>query len=147
MNEGERKPEPFMETQVQTLLSVAAALFAGLLMTRLFVKFHLPDVTAYLVAGVLIGPCVLGRLGIGLATFEDVDSLSLINDVALGFIAFAIESPRAKISVLGLTAKPCAKADPKNLLFSSTNKESGRKQPIFLSNVLYKAPSRDVFPK
>ena len=78
---------------MQTLLLVAVALLAGLMMTRLFVKLHLPDVTAYLVTGVIIGPCVLGRLGIpglGFATFEEVDSLSLINDVALGFIAFAI---------------------------------------------------------
>ena len=75
---------------MQTLLMIATALFAGLLMTRLFVKFHLPDVTAYLVAGVLIGPCVLGRLNIGFNTFGQVDSLSLISDVALGFIAFAI---------------------------------------------------------
>ncbi len=75
---------------MQTLLMIAAALFAGLLMTRLFIRFHLPDVTAYLVAGVLIGPCVLGRLHLGFQTFEDVDALSLINDVALGFIAFAI---------------------------------------------------------
>ena len=59
---------------MQTLLLIAVALFAGLLMTRLFVKFHLPDVTAYLVAGVLIGPCVLGRLNIGFSTFEQVDS-------------------------------------------------------------------------
>ena len=66
------------------------ALFAGLLMTRLFVKLKLPDVTAYLVAGVLIGPCVLGRTGIGFTTFEQVDSLAVISDVALGFIAFAI---------------------------------------------------------
>ena len=82
----EREPEVFM----QVLLLIAVALFAGLLMTRLFVKFHLPDVTAYLVAGVLIGPCVLGRLNLGFSTFEQVDSLSLISDVALGFIAFAI---------------------------------------------------------
>ena len=78
---------------MQILLLVAFALFSGLLMTRLFVKFRLPDVTAYLVTGVLIGPCVLGRLnlpGVGFHTFEDVESLSLINDVALGFIAFAI---------------------------------------------------------
>lgn len=66
------------------------ALFAGLLMTRLFVKLKLPDVTAYLVAGVLIGPCVLGRTGIGFTTSEQVDSLAVISDVALGFIAFAI---------------------------------------------------------
>ena len=78
---------------MQTLLLIAFALFSGLLMTRLFDKFHLPDVTAYLVTGVLIGPCVLGRLGIpclGFNTFEQVDSLSMISDVALGFIAFAI---------------------------------------------------------
>ena len=75
---------------MQTLLLIAVALFAGLLMTRLFVKLHLPDVTAYLVSGVLIGPCVLGRLNIGFNTFEQVDSLSMISDVALGFIAFAI---------------------------------------------------------
>ena len=72
---------------------ISVALFAGLMMTRLMNIFRLPDVTAYLVAGVLIGPCVLGRLGIngiGFTTFEAVDSLGLISDVALGFIAFAI---------------------------------------------------------
>ena len=78
---------------MQTLVLIAVALFAGLLMTRLFVKLHLPDVTAYLVAGIIIGPCVLGRLGIpglGFSSSEQVDSLSMISDVALGFIAFAI---------------------------------------------------------
>ena len=75
---------------METLLLIAIALFSGLLMTRLFVKFHLPDVTAYLVAGVLIGPCVLGRLGIGFTTFDHVKSLDVISDVALGVIAFAI---------------------------------------------------------
>ena len=75
---------------MQELLLISMALFAGLLMTRLFVKLKLPDVTAYLVAGALIGPCVLGRTGIGFTTFEQVDSLAVISDVALGFIAFAI---------------------------------------------------------
>ena len=89
---------------MQTLLLIAIALFAGLLMTRLFVKFHLPDVTAYLVAGVLIGPCVLGRLNIGFSTFEQVDSLSLISDVALGFIAFAI-GHEFRLSALKQTGK------------------------------------------
>ena len=89
---------------MQTLLLTAIALFSGLLMTRLFVKFHLPDVTAYLVAGVLIGPCVLGRLNIGFATFEQVDSLSLISDVALGFIAFAI-GHEFRLSALRQTGK------------------------------------------
>lgn len=89
---------------MQTLLLIAIALFAGLLMTRLFVKFHLPDVTAYLVAGILIGPCALGRLNIGFHTFEQVDSLSLISDVALGFIAFAI-GHEFRLSALKQTGK------------------------------------------
>ena len=75
------------------LLSVSVALLAGLLMTRLFKKFHLPSVTAYLIAGVLIGPYCIGALGInglGFGTMDDVSSLHLIAEVALGFIAFSI---------------------------------------------------------
>ena len=51
---------------MRLLLEVALALFAGLLMTRVFkyLKLNFPDVTAFLVAGVLVGPFVLGRLGI-----------------------------------------------------------------------------------
>ncbi len=80
---------------MESLLSVGVALIAGLALTRLFTRLKLPDVTAYLVAGVLIGPWVLGRLGIpglGLATAEDVDKLDFLSDIALGFIAFAIGS-------------------------------------------------------
>ncbi len=77
------------------LLLIAWALFAGLLMTRITNVFKLPDVTAYLIVGVLIGPSVLGKLGIegiGFTSFAEVESLSIISDVALGFIAFAIGS-------------------------------------------------------
>ena len=76
-----------------TLLSVSIALVAGLLMTRLFKPLKLPSVTAYLIAGVLIGPYVLGQLGIGGLGFSDhaaVEKLSLVSEVALGFIAFSI---------------------------------------------------------
>ena len=89
---------------MDTLLLIAIALFSGLLMTRLFVKFHLPDVTAYLVAGVLIGPCVLGKLGIGFTTPDHVKSLDVISDVALGFIAFAI-GHEFRLSALKQTGK------------------------------------------
>ena len=41
---------------MSTLLSVSSASLAGLLMTRVFNLWRLPDVTAYLVGGVLIGP-------------------------------------------------------------------------------------------
>lgn len=76
-----------------TLLSVSVAMLAGLLMTRLVRPLKLPDVTAYLVAGVLIGPYCLGRLqigGVGFPTNEAVSELSLVSNVALGFIAFSI---------------------------------------------------------
>ena len=77
------------------LLSVSIALLAGLLMTRLFKRFKLPDVTAYLIAGVLIGPYCMGALGIkglGFPTMNSVHLLGLVADVALGFIAFSIGS-------------------------------------------------------
>ena len=78
---------------MNTLLSLSVAILAGLLMTRVAKPLKLPSVTAYLVAGVLIGPYCLGRLGIsglGFVTHESVENLSLVSDVALGFIAFAI---------------------------------------------------------
>lgn len=78
---------------MNTLLSVSVALLAGLIMTRLFKKIHLPSVTACLIAGVLIGPYCLGALGfngIGFVSNESVLNLSLVSEVALGFIAFSI---------------------------------------------------------
>ena len=64
------------------------ALIAGLLMSRLAKAVHLPAVTSYLLAGLLLGPFFLGRLGlsnfgIGFGTLEQVDSLSIITQVAL----------------------------------------------------------------
>ena len=74
------------------LISLSVALLAGLLLSRLAKIVHLPAVTAYLIAGVLIGPFVLGSLGIkGLGiSHEQSASLSIISDVALGFIAFSM---------------------------------------------------------
>ena len=64
-------------------------------MSRLAKAIHLPAVTSYLVAGLLLGPFFLGRLGlssigIGFGSLEQVDSYSIITQVALGFIAFVI---------------------------------------------------------
>lgn len=73
-----------------TLLSLGFAMLAGLMMTRVIKPLGLPAVTGYLIAGLLIGPCCLGRLGLGFSSFEQVGRLSLISDVALGFIAFSI---------------------------------------------------------
>ena len=92
---------------MRTLLSLSVAILAGLLMTRVAKPLKLPSVTAYLVAGVLIGPYCLGLLGIeglGFPTQEAVDSLSLISEVALGFIAFSICS-EFRVSELKHTGK------------------------------------------
>ena len=77
---------------VGILLSLSIALLAGLLLSRLAKKIQLPAVTAYLVAGVLIGPFALGTIGIdGIGiTASQLEGFGIISDVALGFIAFSM---------------------------------------------------------
>ena len=90
------------------LLSLSVAILAGLLMTRVFKPFRLPAVTAYLVAGVLIGPYCLGALkieGLGFTTRESVEAMGMLSQVALGFIAFSIGS-EFRLSSLKKTGKP-----------------------------------------
>ena len=83
-------------TTIQTLLSMAVCLFAGLMMTRVLKRLHLPDVTAYLIAGVVIGTYCIGRFVIGGFSFgfndgvAPVGRFTIISDIALGFIAFDI---------------------------------------------------------
>ena len=83
--------------EMHIFLSVSIALFSGLMLTRVFKKlgFNFPDVTCFLIAGLLIGPHFIGRIGIpgvGFASFEEVESVGLLNTAALGFIAFSIGS-------------------------------------------------------
>ena len=76
-----------------TIMAVSVALIMGLMMTRAVNFLKLPDVTAYLIAGVLIGPYFLGQLnipGLGFVSAADVHQYTIICNVALGFIAFAI---------------------------------------------------------
>ena len=78
---------------MSTLLSVSIALLTGLIMTRIFKPLKLPSVTAYLIAGVLIGCYGIGALGIeglGFNSMDDLHQLTAISDIALGFIAFSI---------------------------------------------------------
>lgn len=74
-------------------IALSVALLSGLLLSRLAKLVHLPAVTAYLVAGILIGPFLLGHLnieGLGFTSLEQVEGFSVLCDLALGFIAFAI---------------------------------------------------------
>ena len=75
------------------LLCLSVALMAGLFMSRLAKPLNLPAVTAYLVAGIVVGPYCLGRIGIqgiGFISHSDVTGFEIISNVALGFIAFSI---------------------------------------------------------
>lgn len=79
----------------------------GLLMTRVFGKWHLPDVTAFLIAGVVIGPFMLGRLSAGdygFGTEESVEALGVVSSLAMGFIAFSIGN-EFRLSQLKKTGK------------------------------------------
>lgn len=75
------------------LICTAVALVGGLMMSRLTKLVNLPAVTAYLVAGLLLGPFFLGRLGIsglGFNSLEQVEGMKIITQAALGFIAFTM---------------------------------------------------------
>ena len=75
------------------LISLAAALIGGLLLSRLAKRLNLPAVTAYLVAGLILGPFLLGALnipGLGFNSVAQVEELSVLTQMALGFIAFAM---------------------------------------------------------
>ncbi len=93
---------------MQILITISFAMFAGLLLSRIVRLFKLPAVTAYLVAGLLIGPFLLGKIdfsflnagfnhfgfspsdfGLAEGTAKNL-ALEIISSVALGFIAFSI---------------------------------------------------------
>ena len=78
---------------MEILLSLSLSLLVGLMLSRVAKLLQLPAVTAYLVAGILVGPFVLGAFGVkglGFTSEEDIQAVSIISEVALGFIAFSI---------------------------------------------------------
>ena len=75
------------------LICLAVAMIGGLMLSRVTKLMHLPAVTAYLVAGLLLGPFCLGALkvpGLGFNSLEQVETLGIVTQTALGFIAFTI---------------------------------------------------------
>ena len=73
------------DSSAQVVLSLAVMLFAGFLMTRLTKLVRLPNVTGYILAGVLIGPYLLD-----LIPQDVVQGMDFVTDVALAFIAFGV---------------------------------------------------------
>ena len=93
-----------METN---LICLAVAMIGGLMMSRLTKKLHLPAVTAYLVAGLLMGPFILGAVGVpglGFNSLHQVEGLRIVTQTALGFIAFTIGN-EFRLSQLRATGK------------------------------------------
>ena len=91
------------------LICLAAALVGGLLLTRVTKLMNLPAVTAYLVAGLLLGPFCIGRIGLpglGFNSLEQVEALQVLTKTALGFIAFTIgnEFRLAQLKTMGKPA-------------------------------------------
>ncbi len=92
---------------MEQILALSIALFVGLMLSRVAKMLKLPAVTAYLVAGILVGPYCLGAFGVeglGFVSMEAVEALSVISDVALGFIAFSIGN-EFRLSQLKKTGK------------------------------------------
>ena len=67
------------------LFYIAVILFCGLAFGRLVKQIKLPNVTGYLLAGLVIGPFLLKLL-----PAPAVESMSVVSDMALGFIAFSV---------------------------------------------------------
>lgn len=82
------------------LLSLSLSMIIALLMTRVMKKISLPNVTGYLIAGLIAGPYCLKLYNSG-----NIDTLSIITNVALGFIAFSIGGEFKLSSLKQLGAK------------------------------------------
>lgn len=75
------------------LVVLAVSMIGGLMLSRLTKLIHLPAVTAYLIAGLLLGPFCLGLLqipGLGYNSAQQVEGMRIVTQTALGFIAFTI---------------------------------------------------------
>ena len=66
------------------IITIALMLFTGYLMTRITRKFKLPNVTGYILAGILMGPYCLDMVPV-----KVIDGMDFLSDIALAFIAFS----------------------------------------------------------
>lgn len=97
-------------------LYIAALILAGLFSTRLMKLVKLPNVTGYIIVGIIMGPFIFGLLFNGgnfleannpaiSPIYSYIKNLSWVNNIALGFIAFSIGSS-FKMSALKKVGKP-----------------------------------------
>ena len=77
--------ESMSSHSAQIILSLAIILLAGFILTRITRMFHLPNVSGYILAGVVIGPYVLN-----LIPQTIIQGMDFVTDIALAFIAFSV---------------------------------------------------------
>lgn len=73
-----------LNTPAKVIISIAIMLFSGFLLTRITKLMKLPNVTGYILAGIIIGPFVLN-----LIPDTVIEGTSFLSDIALAFIAFS----------------------------------------------------------
>lgn len=74
-----------LDTNTSVILTIAIMLFIAFLLTRITKRFNLPNVTAYILAGILIGPHVLNLIPASV-----ISGMEFLTDLALAFIAFGV---------------------------------------------------------
>ncbi|MDE7162317.1 MAG: cation:proton antiporter [Anaeroplasmataceae bacterium] len=74
-----------LTTTSKVLISLSIMLLVGFLMTRVTKLLKLPNVSGYIIGGILIGPYCLK-----LVSEEMVVSMDFVSDIALSFIAFGV---------------------------------------------------------
>ncbi len=88
-----------LNTNAGILISLALMLLCGFLSTRITKKLKLPNVTGYIIVGILIGPHILD-----LIPGSIIVGMDFVTDIALAFIAFGV-GRYLKISVLRQNSK------------------------------------------
>ncbi len=73
-----------MTPTASVIISIAFMLFFGFAMTRLTKLLHLPNVTAYIITGILLGPYCLN-----LVPTTVISGMDFLSDIALSLIAFS----------------------------------------------------------
>lgn len=63
------------------IITIALMLFVGYLMTRITRKFKLPNVTGYILAGILMGPYCLDMVPV-----KVIDGMDFLSDIALALL-------------------------------------------------------------
>ncbi len=81
-----------MSLSLNVLTQLGIMILAGMFMGRMMKHIKLPNVTGYLITGLLLGPYFLPALGCPFSVLSEsfVSGISIVSEVALGFIAFSI---------------------------------------------------------